>query len=307
MPELDDAALERRLRGVLKEHLAALPLDLTVEALEGRREARGVARRFARGRGITLLAAAALLLVGGALAAGSGVVRLRSIVPPVPAPSSAMPVTAPAPTWRARSAPACWEAASTVDIASQGTVTLSGTTVSLDYALPAELGLDAASANGAVGFGTPLGLPQDFSGGHGVVVADVSEAVRHGSLVQQPVLGTDAETFLRDLDMAFPYQDGIIDFKVDDVAPTQMAGMPAWSATISVPHDVSMWSHIDRLLRGDRGCAAEFGMANRVWVMDVGSSVVLVQVWASDDLALDAWLPNATRLVDALRFRSAAP
>ena len=87
MPELDDAALERRLRGVLKEHLGALPLDLTVDALDRRREAKGVARRSGRGRGMTLLAAAALLLVGGALAAGSGLLRLPSVVPPVPEPS----------------------------------------------------------------------------------------------------------------------------------------------------------------------------------------------------------------------------
>ena len=45
------------------------------------------ARQFGRGRGMTLLAAAALLLVGGALAAGSGIVRLPTVVPPVPAPS----------------------------------------------------------------------------------------------------------------------------------------------------------------------------------------------------------------------------
>ena len=87
MRELDDAALERRLRGVLKEHLGALPLDLTVDALDRRREAKGVARRSGRGRGITLLAAAALLLVGGALAAGSGLLRLPTVVPPVPEPS----------------------------------------------------------------------------------------------------------------------------------------------------------------------------------------------------------------------------
>ena len=86
MPELDDAALERRLRGVLKEHLGALPLDLTVDALDRRREA-GAARRSGRGRSMTLLAAAALLLVGGALAAGSGLLRLPSVVPPVPEPS----------------------------------------------------------------------------------------------------------------------------------------------------------------------------------------------------------------------------
>ena len=87
MRELDDAALEARLRGVLKEHLGALPLDLTVDALERRRDAKGVARRLGRGRGITLLAAAALLLVGGALAAGSGFLRLPTVVPPVPSPS----------------------------------------------------------------------------------------------------------------------------------------------------------------------------------------------------------------------------
>ena len=45
------------------------------------------ARRFGRGRGMTLLAAAALLLVGGALAAGSGLLRLPTVVPPVPEPS----------------------------------------------------------------------------------------------------------------------------------------------------------------------------------------------------------------------------
>ena len=90
MRDLDDTALERRLREVLKEHLGALPLDLTVDALDRRREARGGARRLGRGRGITLLAAAAaVLLVGGALVVGSGLLRLPAVVPPVPAPSFA--------------------------------------------------------------------------------------------------------------------------------------------------------------------------------------------------------------------------
>jgi hypothetical protein len=48
--------------------------------------------RFGRGRGIPLLAAAALLLVAGALAAGAGILRLPSIVPPVP------PATSPSPS-----------------------------------------------------------------------------------------------------------------------------------------------------------------------------------------------------------------
>ena len=51
-------------------------------------------RRFGRGRGLTLFAVAALLLVGGALAAGSGFLRLPSVVPPVPAPSVGVVATA---------------------------------------------------------------------------------------------------------------------------------------------------------------------------------------------------------------------
>ncbi len=43
-------------------------------------------RRLGRGRGMTLLAAAALL--GGAVAAGSGILRLPTVVPPVPSPSA---------------------------------------------------------------------------------------------------------------------------------------------------------------------------------------------------------------------------
>ena len=55
--------------------------------------------RIGRGRGIALLAAAALVLVGGALAAGSGFLRMPSIVPPVPAPSLGLVATpSPRPT-----------------------------------------------------------------------------------------------------------------------------------------------------------------------------------------------------------------
>ena len=93
MPELDDAALERQLRGVLKEHLGTLPLELTVGGLDRRREARDVARRSGRRRDITLLAAAAILLVGGAVA-GSGFLRLPFVVPPVPEPSVVAVATA---------------------------------------------------------------------------------------------------------------------------------------------------------------------------------------------------------------------
>ncbi len=61
-----------------------------------------------RGRGLTLLAAAALLLIGGAVAAGSGLVRLPSVVPPVPAPT--LPVAVASPTAGPTISPAPTEA-----------------------------------------------------------------------------------------------------------------------------------------------------------------------------------------------------
>ena len=89
---------------------------------------------------------------------------------------------------------------------------------------------------------------------------------------------------------------------------TRLAGMPAWSARVSVP-DLSppMWSHINSQLGGGRDCAVEFGLPNRVWLMNVGSSMVLVQAWASDEPGLEAWLPDATRLADTFRLRSTTP
>ena len=94
MPELDDAALERRLRGVLKEHWERCRSTSPSTILIAAGRPRGLPERFGRGRGITLLAAAALLLVGGALAAGSGLLRLPTVVPPVPAPSVVAVATA---------------------------------------------------------------------------------------------------------------------------------------------------------------------------------------------------------------------
>lgn len=79
MREFDDAALELRLRGVLKEHLEGLPLDLTVGDLDRRRAAGGVARRVGRRRGMTLLAAA--LGVAYAAVVGSTLLMANLLVP----------------------------------------------------------------------------------------------------------------------------------------------------------------------------------------------------------------------------------
>jgi hypothetical protein len=70
----------------------AAVVDTRPGAMRVRRSSRP-AGRFGRGRGMTLLAAAALLLGTGALV-GSGILRLPSVVPPVPAPSFAVVTTA---------------------------------------------------------------------------------------------------------------------------------------------------------------------------------------------------------------------
>ena len=96
---MTDRELEERLRAWYRtevgvDETAPLPLRSDVAAIP--REASRGARWFGRGRGLTLLAAAALLLVGGAVAAGSGVVRLPWLAPPEPVPPVAV-VSTPSP------------------------------------------------------------------------------------------------------------------------------------------------------------------------------------------------------------------
>jgi hypothetical protein len=88
--ELTDM-LRRRSARPAPEALASAVLESL--ASERARHPARTAGRSAK-RPMVLLAAAALLLVGGAMAAGSGLVKLPSPVPPVPAPSLAVVATA---------------------------------------------------------------------------------------------------------------------------------------------------------------------------------------------------------------------
>jgi len=92
MRELDDAALELRLRGALTEHLDALRLDLTVEELDRRREARDAGRR--RRRGLIALGLAAAVLIPIGVLVGAGRPLLEAFDGPLPSPdSTASPTT----------------------------------------------------------------------------------------------------------------------------------------------------------------------------------------------------------------------
>ena len=97
----DFDAFERRLAAAIRSDADAsigpfTPESIASDAIAGTgldagRVPRAMWRRsgrFSRGRGVTLLAAAALVLIGGAFAVGSGIARLPA-VPPVTGPSFA--------------------------------------------------------------------------------------------------------------------------------------------------------------------------------------------------------------------------
>jgi Tol biopolymer transport system component len=84
---MTDQELEDRLRAWYRAEVGdveSAPTDLRDSLAAIPVSAPAPLRPLPRRRGITLLAAAALLFVGGALAAGSGLLRLPAIVPPTP-------------------------------------------------------------------------------------------------------------------------------------------------------------------------------------------------------------------------------
>src|SRR6267142_4015838 len=97
---MTDRELEQRLRARY-----ALEVPETESAPEQLREALAAIPRtspaplrpVSRRRGFTLLAVAAVLLVGGAVAAGSGLLRFTTVTPPVPS-NALLATTEPTPT-----------------------------------------------------------------------------------------------------------------------------------------------------------------------------------------------------------------
>jgi WD40 repeat protein len=95
MPELDDGALELRLRGILVDQLGSLRLDITVEELERRRQVRDRVRRRRRGWFALGLAAALTLPVGVQLTGQRP--SLLTVVDPSTRPSPTLPSATPDP------------------------------------------------------------------------------------------------------------------------------------------------------------------------------------------------------------------
>jgi len=89
---MNDHELETRLRARYRARATeteAAPPALRRDVAVIARDTTTRGRFFGRGRGMTLLAAAALLLVGGALVAGSGLLQRTTVIPSLPVPSFA--------------------------------------------------------------------------------------------------------------------------------------------------------------------------------------------------------------------------
>ena len=89
-----------------------------------------------------------------------------------------------------------------------------------------------------------------------------------------------------------------------DVTSTTLGGLPAWSAVVTWSTEHSSWTHIDRATYGDgaSACALEFDVPHRLFVVDIGSAVGAVQIWAATEPDLATWLPQAIPLADSLRI-----
>ncbi|MEP6640153.1 MAG: hypothetical protein ABJC39_12460 [Chloroflexota bacterium] len=93
MRDFDDAALELRLRGVLKERLGSLLLDISVNDLEHRRHVREMARR--RRGWVTLGLVAVLILPVGAILMTGGRPPFLATVAPTPVATPVITTTPP--------------------------------------------------------------------------------------------------------------------------------------------------------------------------------------------------------------------
>lgn len=246
-----------------------------------------------------MLVAAAAILTAVALVALAVGGSLWFAPAPEPSPSA---VTSPSPAASPRAVTigdVCLPIDDKPGGAPVGRAVLSTSRLSVEYSLPPEAALTVTMGGGILSFAADRT--------HGIVVVDVTGATRHGSLVEQPPLGTDAISFLDELDRRFPYTGGqVIDFDVRDITATTLGGRPAWSAVVGFGADHSSWTHIDHVAPGrtglQRGCALEFRVPHRLIVTDVGASVVAVQLWAATEVELANWLPQAIPLADSLRI-----
>jgi len=269
MHELDDGALELRLRHVLTERLGSLPLGLTAEELERRRRAH-VQGRARRRPLIVLGLAAALLVPVGWLAAGA----------PLPRPTAD---TAPKEFAATFARP-------------------------FEYVIPAgsairQLGLgplreEVAWVDGPAR--SPEPSPEDVNPGQqpkpedvrGVIVGSAEQAWSHGTRGRFMLRTAPAE-FLSDLRDTANVDMGTIQ-------ETTLDGRPALTVRLSGAggYDIHVTGSIQQLSQD----YVLLTMRSRLTVADIDGTTVFILAWARTPADLDAWLPVADELIASIHF-----
>jgi len=240
------------------------------------------------------IAARRVLLVAAVLAlVAAGVAALAGILPPTDVPpSSPEPTAAAKPTSRT-------DAHVLPDGGGGPGATIRGEPWSkrLDYHVPQGWDLDVrrqTSANvgdgsaktgvaftldGVGPYGAAIGTAPPEA--RGVVVAEVTGATAHDP---EPVGEGGARRFLERLEEVHFF---ITD--VGDITETTFDAFPALAADVA-------GGHLDAVPMID------FRVPSRVIVADIDGGILLIQIWAGSDQALQAWLPDAMAFVSTFHL-----
>jgi hypothetical protein len=262
MREFDDAALEIRLRGVLKEHLGLLPLDITVADLERRREVRDAARR--RRRGLFALGLAAALLVPIGVLVGGGRPRLEAVMVP---PPSASPIASATPEASAGPTPVALVQGQTA-------------------AGPGRFRIDALVAGRAVDLTLPAGWrfdernvdPWQFRNpGHGGWLVLQSPAFVYSDACGPEPVSTPVGPAITDIVEALTHLKGFTSSTVRDLA---IDGHPAKAFSIAATSPACPYTMFPLW----NGGYTSGGRSHRIWLVDVDGQPLLIaeMLWTAD-------------------------
>ena len=143
------------------------------------------------------------------------------------------------------------------------------------------------------------GAPGEASGATwGINIADVAGATNHRDRFENDVIsGDDPASFLDGLAATGSYLVGeSTEVQLDGRAALVTDIAPAVDPTVSGEG----YPHLD--VSGAGGVS--FDRPNRVYLMEVGSQILMIQVWAATDAALAIRIPLAERIVGSMRFQT---
>ena len=230
--------------------------------------------------------------LAAAIVAASGLAACSSVIPPTSMPSAPAADGSPA---------ASLVAPPTAEASRAWTfqTTASGPIVHVVYALPPDLELAVgeygqyfAITSGAMSGGfKSRGLAEAA----GIRIVDVTTARPHYNGGRP--LGDDAASFISGMatNPRVPLSS------VSPVSRDRLAGMPAWSIDMTGPDGELV--HLDAVGgSGGLGLSIDLAAPSRLIAVDIGSVIVLVQVWAGPDRAFKAWVADAQPILDSLRL-----